>query len=166
MKNDKITKGSAFVKNRLALIQKMSARYQSERRDPEPETEFQELEDRIKKLEATVVQIRLSNDKSNSVDALMVSKKFPSELTMQEATKLSLELNKVIRMDYFMDVLNGLAWLGKDTVNNIKILIKSANHYTSAIIKIYRCCDEYILITENSIYIVPNVLKQKVIKAY
>jgi hypothetical protein len=38
--------------------------------------------------------------------------------------------------------------------NGEKLLVKSEDEYTSPIVKIYKADDEYIIITENSIYIV------------
>ena len=48
------------------------------------------------------------------------------------------------------------AVIGARGDSNEKILVKSEDEYTSTIVKFYKCADEFIVITENSIYIVAN----------
>ena len=45
--------------------------------------------------------------------------------------------------------------------NKEKLIVKSEDEYTSPISKIYKVEDEYIIITENSIYIISNDIDTK-----
>ena len=47
--------------------------------------------------------------------------------------------------------------------NGEKLLVKSEDEYTSPISKIYKVDKEYIIITENSIYLVDNELPYRAI---
>ena len=56
-------------------------------------------------------------------------------------------------MDYWTDSLEKTVLIGvKDTQE--KLLVKNEEEYTSPISKIYKVGQEYIIMTENSIYIV------------
>ena len=79
--------------------------------------------------------------------------KFPEVTTLQHAIKLSIVDDKPIMMDYWTASLEKSVLIGvKDTQE--KLLVKSEDEYTSPISKIYKVGSEYIVITENSIYIV------------
>jgi len=72
---------------------------------------------------------------------------------MKHAAKLSIVEDKPILFDYWSASLEKKALIGvKD--NNEKLLVKSEEEYTSSIAKFYKSTTEYIIITENSIYIV------------
>jgi len=45
--------------------------------------------------------------------------------------------------------------------NGEKLLVKSVDEYTSPIEKIYKVENEYIIVTENSLYIVSNKIATK-----
>ena len=71
---------------------------------------------------------------------------------MQHCSKLSIVEDKPIMLDYWTDsceknVLVGVRETGE------KLLVKSEDEYTSPIVKIYKVENEYIIITENSIYL-------------
>ena len=81
--------------------------------------------------------------------------RLPSDVTMKHASKLSIVDDKPIMMDYWTASLDKKALIGaKD--NGEKLLVKSEDEYTSTIAKFYKSGTEYIVITENSIYIVSN----------
>jgi hypothetical protein len=81
--------------------------------------------------------------------------KLPSEVTLKHAVKLSIVEDKPIMLDYWTASLDKKALIGaKD--NGEKLLVKSEDEYTSNIAKFYKSGTEYIVITENSIYIVSN----------
>ena len=85
----------------------------------------------------------------------------PADTTMRNACKLSIELDKKIQMDYWIPSMTSMAFLGLRP-NKEKILIKpSVDEYTSAVVKLFKTTDEYIVITENSIYIVSNRIPLK-----
>jgi len=85
----------------------------------------------------------------------------PSEKTMLHAAKIALEQDKPILLDYFMDTRNGKAFLGEDLNTKEKSLVKSSEEYTSPIQKVFGTKTEYIIVTENSIYIVAGCIKKK-----
>lgn len=83
------------------------------------------------------------------------SKEFrlPETSTMQQVIKISIVEDKPILFDYWVDSLSKKVLIGVKE-NQEKLLVKDAEQYTSPIIKIYKNASEYIIITENSIYIV------------
>lgn len=79
--------------------------------------------------------------------------KCPSIKTLNSCCKLACNEDKPIMMDYWVDSNNGKTLIGvKD--NDEKILVRNSEEYTSPISKIYKVEDEFIILTENSIYIV------------
>jgi hypothetical protein len=79
--------------------------------------------------------------------------RLPSDITLKHATKLSITEDKPIMLDYWTSSLDKQAMIGAKDKGD-KILVKSEDEYTSSISKFYKSGDEYIIITENSIYIV------------
>jgi len=79
--------------------------------------------------------------------------RLPENNTLQHAAKLAIVEDKPIMMDYWTASLEKTVLIGvKD--NQEKLLIKGPDEYTSQIIKIYKVTSDYIIVTENSIYIV------------
>jgi hypothetical protein len=79
--------------------------------------------------------------------------RLPSETTLQHVCKLAIVEDKPINMDYWTASLDKKALVGvKDSGE--KLLVKSEDEYTSPIAKFYKSGTEYIIITENSIYVV------------
>ena len=79
--------------------------------------------------------------------------RLPADVTLKHAAKLAIVEDKPILLDYWTASLDKKALIGaKDT--NEKLLVKSEDEYTSTISKFYKTGTEYIVITENSIYIV------------
>jgi hypothetical protein len=90
--------------------------------------------------------------------------RLPEIKTLQHATKLSIIEDKPIMMDYWTSSLDKTVLIGvKDTQE--KLLVKSEEEYTSPISKIYKVGKEYIIITENSIYLVDVEIPTKRISA-
>jgi hypothetical protein len=81
--------------------------------------------------------------------------RLPSDITLKHATKLSIVEDKPIMMDYWTASLDKKALVGAKTSGE-KLLVKSEEEYTSGIVKFYKSAEEYIVITENSIYIVSS----------
>ena len=81
--------------------------------------------------------------------------RLPSDVTLQHAAKLSIVDDKPILLDYWTSSLEKKALVGVRD-NGEKLLVKSEEEYTSTIAKFYKSGSEYIIITENSIYIVCN----------
>jgi hypothetical protein len=79
--------------------------------------------------------------------------RLPENNTLQHAAKLSIVEDKPIMMDYWTSSLDKSVLIGvKD--NQEKLLVKSEEEYTSPVSKIYKVGKEYIIVTENSIYLV------------
>ena len=81
--------------------------------------------------------------------------RLPSDITLKHAAKLGIVEDKPILLDYWSFSLDKKALIGvKD--NGEKLLVKSEDEYTSPIAKFYKSASEYIVITENSIYLVSS----------
>lgn len=81
--------------------------------------------------------------------------RLPVETTMKHAMKLAIVEDKPIMMDYWTASLDKKALVGARESGE-KLLVKSEDEYTSQIQKFYKSGSEYIIITENSIYIVAS----------
>jgi hypothetical protein len=81
--------------------------------------------------------------------------RLPTEVTLKHAAKLSIVEDKPIMLDYWTASLDKKALIGARE-NGEKLLVKSEEEYTSTIAKFYKSSTEYIIITENSIYVVSN----------
>ena len=68
-------------------------------------------------------------------------------------------------LDYYVDTHEGRAFLGEDSVTKEKMLVRSEQEYTSLIQKIFKVSEDFIIITENSIYIIAGSTKKKTISA-
>ena len=87
--------------------------------------------------------------------------RLPESKTMEHASKLAIVEDKPIMMDYWTFSLSKTAFIGVKA-NNEKLLVKSLEEYTSPIVKIYKAGGrEYIIVTENSIYIVDMEIPNK-----
>jgi hypothetical protein len=82
--------------------------------------------------------------------------RLPADATLQNATKLSIVEDKPVMFDYWTDSLDKKALIGVREGSGEKMLVKSAEEYTSPIAKFYKSMSEYIVITENSIYIISS----------
>ena len=51
--------------------------------------------------------------------------------------------------------------MGEDKETKEKILVKNPEEYTSPVIKMFKAKEDYIIVTENSIYIVSGGIKKK-----
>lgn len=79
--------------------------------------------------------------------------RLPETNTLQQAARLAITEDRPILMDYWTDSLEKTALIGVKE-NNEKLLVKNEDEYTSPIAKIFKIGKEYIVMTENSIYIV------------
>ena len=91
----------------------------------------------------------------NDSNQLSSNYRLPSEITLKHAAKLSVVEDKPIMLDYWTASLDKKALVGARD-NNEKILVKSEDEYTSTIQKFYKSASEFIILTENSIYIVSS----------
>lgn len=81
--------------------------------------------------------------------------RMPSDATLKHAAKLSIVDDKPIMLDYWAPSLDKKALVGARD-NGEKLLVKSEDEYTSSIQKFYKAGTEFLIITENSIYIVDS----------
>jgi hypothetical protein len=90
--------------------------------------------------------------------------RLPENTTLQHAAKLAIVEDKPILLDYWTHSLDKTVLIGvKD--NKEKLLVKSEEEYTSPIAKIFKVGKEYIVVTENSIYLVDVEIPTKRISA-
>lgn len=75
----------------------------------------------------------------------------PTDKTLQQATKLSLKTKKPICFYFYIDSLRGKISIINDGED--RIIFKSEDEHTSPIINTYRSDSSYIIVTENTIYI-------------
>lgn len=93
-----------------------------------------------------------------------ISTIWPENNTLQHVTKLSIVEDKPILMDYWTSSIEKESLIGvKDTQE--KLLVKSEDEYTSPISKIFKSGSEFIIVTENSIYLVDKEIPTKRISA-
>ena len=90
-----------------------------------------------------------------------VSRIMPSEATIRNAMGLAIDEDKPILLDYWTDSLTNACCFGVRESTKEKILVTSSDAYTSCISKILKSGDEFIVMTENSIYIVSKNIKPR-----
>jgi len=100
---------------------------------------------------------KTSNESTNKNTS---STPLPGETTMKNVTKLAIVEDKPIMMDYWTFSLEKKALIGVRESGE-KLLVKSEDEYTSPIVKFYKSGSEYIIITENSIYLVSSEIPTK-----
>jgi hypothetical protein len=81
--------------------------------------------------------------------------RMPSQLCMQHASKLAVVEDRPIMLDYWTLSLEKKVIIGVKE-NGEKLLVKSEEEYTSPVSKIFKIESEYIILTENSVYIVSS----------
>ena len=84
----------------------------------------------------------------------------PSNQCLQHCTKLAVVEDRPIMLDYWTLSQDNSVIIGVRE-NGEKLLVKSEDEYTSPIQKIYKVEQEYIIITENSIYLVSASISTK-----
>jgi len=85
----------------------------------------------------------------------------PAPNTLLQAAKIAMEQDRAIMLDYFHDTLHGTAFLGEDPHTNERILVKSKDEFTSLIKKLYKIGEDFIILTENSLYIVSGKIQKR-----
>jgi hypothetical protein len=75
----------------------------------------------------------------------------PSEKTLQQAFKLGLIMEKQICGYFYVDSIKGKVSI--ETHEGEKIIYKNENEHTSRILNTYKTDSSYIVVTENTIYI-------------
>jgi hypothetical protein len=91
----------------------------------------------------------------------------PSDACLRNAVKIAMTEDKPVLLDYWLDSMKsgeGAVYIGvrKSEDGDEKILLRSEDEYTSCIRKIFRASPtEYIVKTENSIYIVSSKIQPR-----
>ena len=89
----------------------------------------------------------------------------PHPTTLLHAAKLAIQQDKPIQLDYFVDSATSKAFIGEDPETKEKMLVKSNEEFTSLIGKIYKVQEDFIIMTENSIYVVSGKVQKRRINA-
>jgi hypothetical protein len=76
----------------------------------------------------------------------------PSASVLLRASQIAIDDDRPIYLDYFRDSVEKKCCIGVQ--ENTKYLVKSDSEYTSTIQSVFKCEDCYIVVTENSLYIV------------
>ena len=97
---------------------------------------------------------------SEAATATNSNYRLPSGTTLQHCAKLGIVEDKPIMFDYWTSSCDGSVIIGVREGGE-KLLVKSEDEYTSPIAKIYGSGKEYIIVTENSIYIVTSDIDTK-----
>lgn len=89
----------------------------------------------------------------------------PNEKVLFHAAKIAMEQDKPILLDYYRETRAQTAFLGEDKDTKERMLVKSPEEFTSPVQKMFKVKDDYIVVTENSIYIVNGLIKRKEISS-
>ena len=95
----------------------------------------------------------VANSESTSASSTS-NYRLPTPTTLQHCAKLSIVEDKPIMFDYWTASCDKQVLIGVRENDSEKLLVKSEEEYTSPVSKIYKVETEYIIITENSIYVI------------
>jgi hypothetical protein len=87
----------------------------------------------------------------------------PSANVLLRAVQVSIDEDKPIYFDYYRDSLEKKCCIGVQ--GTTKYLVKSTDEYTSTIQSVFKCETCYIVMTENSLYVVDASVPIKKIMA-
>jgi len=113
----------------------------------------------------TVVNTTQQQPVAQQASQQVANDKVPSVATLVSAAKLAIQKDMPIQLDYFVDSAEGKAFLGEDATTSEKMLVKNSEEYTSHIQKIYKAGDDFIIMTENSIYLASSKIQKRKIQA-
>lgn len=89
----------------------------------------------------------------------------PGATTLLHASRLAIQQDKPIQLDYYVESASNKAFIGEDPETKEKMLVKSNEEFTSLIGKIYKVQEDFLILTENSIYIVSGKIQKRRINA-
>lgn len=92
----------------------------------------------------------MSNNQSGSKKSIGL----PSDKTLQQAVKISIKTAKPICFYFYVDSLKGNCSICSEGED--KIIFKNSEEHTSPILHTYKCENEYIVITDNTVYILSS----------
>lgn len=99
-------------------------------------------------------------ENENTTNSTKSNYRLPGNLTMQHITKLGIVNDKPIMLDYWTKSLENEIIIGIREGGE-KLLVKSEEEYTSPISKIYKVETDYIIETENSLYLADAAIATK-----
>jgi hypothetical protein len=85
----------------------------------------------------------------------------PSAAALLQASRIAMQEDRPIQVDYYADTATKKAFLGEDPTTKERLLVKSADEFTSLVQRIFKAGDDYIITTENSLYIVSNKIQKR-----
>ncbi len=86
--------------------------------------------------------------------------RLPSITALQNATKIAITSDKPVLFDYWTSSLDKTVLIGVRD-NSEKLLVRNEEEYTSPIISIYQVESDYLIETENSLYLVDSKIPTK-----
>ena len=110
---------------------------------------------------STTASASTASTASTAIVAATSTAAIPAANTLLQAAKLAIEQDRAIMLDYYRDTLQAKAFLGEDPSTNERVLIKSKDEFTSLIKKLYKVGDDFIILTENSLYVVSGKIQKK-----
>jgi hypothetical protein len=85
----------------------------------------------------------------------------PNPTCLVQAAKLAIQQDKPIQLDYYATSATGKAFLGEDAASKEKVLVKSKDEFTSLVQKFYKVGEDFLIQTENSIYVVSGKIQKR-----
>jgi hypothetical protein len=85
----------------------------------------------------------------------------PSAAALLQAARLAIKEDRPIQLDYYIDTATEKAFLGEDPTTKEKLLVKSADEFTSFVQKVFKVGDDFLITTENSLYIVSSKIQKR-----
>jgi hypothetical protein len=85
----------------------------------------------------------------------------PHATTLLQAARLAIQQDKPIQLDYYVDTATNRAFIGEDAETKEKVLVKSREEFTSLVSKMYKVGEDFLIMTENSIYIVSGRIQKR-----
>lgn len=98
---------------------------------------------------------------SATTPAATAAVRSPSQTTFNNLFKKALADDKPVLFDYWVGSLEKKVAIGVQNEGKTKILVRSEEEYTSPIVNIFKSETEFIIITENSIYVVDAAIPVK-----
>lgn len=86
--------------------------------------------------------------------------RMPDGQTLQHISKLAIVNDKPIMMDYWVNSVENKVIIGVREGGE-KLLVKNEEEYTSPISKVYKVKEDFIIETENSLYLVDAAIDTK-----
>ena len=101
----------------------------------------------------------------NQPQAANANEIIPAVATLQHAARIAIQQDKPILLDYYVDTATGKAFMGEDQETKERMLVKSSDEFTSLIQKVFKVQEDFIIITENSIYVASGKIQKRKIQA-